>query len=161
MSDKIAETRLRDRISLLDDWDANIILFLLDVTLDHERSAGAAPLDALREAFSDFDPCHECDNAEKAWAALARLSEGTDRAAPLNVDVLTTAWKAYKNALSPRSGVDVMDRLRLLDEFDALMLASEENNAGAAPLVRGHRKDRPLSDDDWHHHIPAVPGNWR
>ncbi len=43
-----------------------------------ERSAGAAPLDVLREAFSDFDPCHECDNAEKAWAAYARL-EGTDR----------------------------------------------------------------------------------
>jgi hypothetical protein len=42
-------------------------------------SAGAATLDVLREAFSDFDPCHECDNAEKAWAALARLSEGTDR----------------------------------------------------------------------------------
>ncbi len=43
-------------------------------------SAGAAPLNVLREAFSDFDPCHECDNAEKAWAALARLaSKGTDR----------------------------------------------------------------------------------
>ncbi len=57
----------------------NGYLAALDDALAHERSAGAAPLDALREAFSDFDPCHECDNAEKAWAAFARLTKGTDR----------------------------------------------------------------------------------
>lgn len=61
------------------------------------------------------------------------------RAAALDVERLAAAWKAYKAALSPRSGVDVMDRLRLLDEFDALMLEtaarlSERTDRSSVPI---------------------------
>jgi hypothetical protein len=43
--------------------------------LDYFAEARATPpaLDALL-ALLDFDPCHECDNAQKVYDAIARLS---------------------------------------------------------------------------------------